>query len=772
LILGKTTTYDESDVSVLSGMTSIRARPEMYIGDTGPQDAWTLVREAADNSVDEALAGRNKACYIHLSKEGHWVADSGQGIPTGNILVEDLMHKKHKISAFQAVLSMLHAGAKFKGTAYKISRGTHGLGVTATNALSSVFKAWTFYKGHWYFIEYASSKLITEVTKVKTGPTLPSGKIPQRGTIIFCQPDLKIFKEGTRFSTKLALDWARVTAYLVPGFRVIVEARGKRKEFYFENGPHDYVRDRIAALKCHTLGSTFHISTPLVDAALAFTDADGLQTAFFTNGLHNPDGGAHAVSTYNALFEALQPWAKRGRNDFVGQDLKEGLLGLVNVKLSSPRFSSQLKQKLTDPRAKKPLEDVLVEALRKFFKANKKLAEDLCVRATELHSMTAKFKVSKQTARALSNVQKLGFPSKFAAAPRCKPEDRESYLVEGDCLGGETPILLADVSTITIREMVEGYSKGKSYWGWCMDPKTKQEFIFEFDSPRLAKYTQDLVEVELSDGTKYLCTPEHPWLLESGEYNAAENLKKGQQLQSRTRITLDITVKSVRRIHLDTPVATYDATSPHYHNYALGNGVYVHNSAGGTAKLARDNKFQEVLPLKGKILNVEKSSSDAEVLESDEVKYILAVLGFDPKAKDPYKKLRTGKVICLADADVDGYHINCLILTLLYKYLPGLFDRGMVFIVNAPEYYATNPKTKENFMGFSVIEVQGKVPKGVAVHHLKGWGEISADMLEPMAFDPKTRQLIKIGVVDKQGHKEFKLLMGDDTAYRKRLLGV
>lgn len=621
--------YTEKEVQSVQGLDAVRLKPGMYIGDTTPADAWTLVREKADNTVDGGLAETNSVCYIYLGEDGrHCVADAGQGIPVGNISVKDAVSGHvHKVSAFKAIVSLLHTGAKFDDKAYKISRGTHGIGIKATNALSSLFEAWTFYEDQWYYTKYERGVMIEDVTKKKNGPVLPNGKKPKCGTVIFSTADKKIFTEGIKFSAKLAFDWAKVTAYLVPGFRIILEASGgKRKEFFYENGPHDYVKDRVKELECNIIGETFYATTPLVDVALAFSDADGNQTHFYTNGLHNSEGGEHANSLFKALFEVMQEFAKRGRNEFSIADLKEGLLGLVNVKLSSPRFNGQTKQKLTDERAKKPLEEILADEMRKFFKKHREMADAICVRATTIHGIRNKFTLDKAAARALKSVKRLGFPAKFAICPRAAVEDREVYLVEGD-------------------------------------------------------------------------------------------------------------------------------------------------SAGGTAKIARDKQFQEVLPLKGKIMNCMQAESDNEVVNSEEVKFILAAIGFDPNADDPYKKMRTHKIIALADPDYDGYHINSLVLTLLYKYLPGLYERGWVYVANAPEFYAKS-KTGEYFTGNSVEEVQEKTGKKLDVHHLKGWGECPAALLEALAFDVKSRTLIKITMVDKQGEKDFRALMGEDSAYRKEMMGV
>ena len=620
-----TKNYDEGQVKSLQGLKGIRAKISMYMGDLDTVP-WTAVREAADNCADEFIAGRNDLCYIHIGKQGNWVADNGQGIPTGNIDVEDpVTHTKHKISAFKAIVSLVHTGGKFDDEAYKVARGSHGTGIKGTNAASSKFQAWTFYKGQWYTLAYAKGVETQALTKVKTGPKLPNGKTPTKGTVIYTEID-KTLVPSTKIDLKLVQDWAKVSAYLMPGFKVILEAGTKSKTYFFKDGPKAFVKDTCDRLECTTLGQVFYATSPLCDIALAFTDYDGRALSFYTNALNNIDGGTHASSTYSALYACLKPYAKRGKDNFTIEDIKEGLIGIVNVKLSAPKFSSQTKEKLSDERAKGPLLELLTSELEKFFKGNKALAGRICERAAQLKDLKNQFTASKKVLKELNNVKKFGMPSKFAGANRAKPEDRETYVVEGE-------------------------------------------------------------------------------------------------------------------------------------------------SAAGTAVKARDYHFQEVLPLKGKIMNAGKAKGDS-VLESEEVIYILAALGYDPKASDPLSKLRTGKFICLADADADGQHINSLLLTLLWKYIPGLFTRGMVFIADSPEYCAIAGKEKTLYTGNTLDEVKAKVPKGTDILHLKGWGEASVDLLKKVAFDPKSRTLIKIGVIDKAGNAEFVKLMGEDTQYRKTLMGI
>lgn len=233
----------------------------------------------------------------------------------------------------------------------------------------------------------------------------------------------------------------------------------------------------------------------------------------------------------------------------------------------------------------------------------------------------------------------------------------------------------------------------------------------------------------------------------------------------------EIQVVDVRRVQLDAPTPVYDATVPKFHNFALDAGIFVHN----TARSARDRTYQEVLPLKGKVKNAMRDKK-GEALESEEVLNILSMIGFDPKADDPLSKLRVGKIIFMADPDPDGYHINALLLTLLQKYLPELFDRGLVFVANVPEYYALNAKTRQIFTGSTaaqVAETLKAAKQRLPVKHIKGYGEVDADTLRYLAFDPATRSLSRIIPSTSSGADErFQKLMSNDSESRKQLLGI
>lgn len=224
-------------------------------------------------------------------------------------------------------------------------------------------------------------------------------------------------------------------------------------------------------------------------------------------------------------------------------------------------------------------------------------------------------------------------------------------------------------------------------------------------------------------------------------------------------------VVSVKRVTLSSPVPVYDLTNDTDHNFALGNGVVVHNSA----KKARLS-YQEILPLRGKITNAMKAK-EAAVLASEEVISIFKSMGYDPSKPEPLDHLRVSKIILMCDPDADGSHINALILTLLLKYMAGAFKRPLVYLAVTSEYTAVY-KGKRYFANDAAgLRAQG-VPDTVKATHIKGYGELSPEGLKTMAMDPKTRNLIRLTEPTKEEMAQIMKLMSEDPGYRRKLFEV
>lgn len=397
---------------------------------------------------------------------------------------------------------------------------THGLGMKATNALSLEMEVWTCRDGAWYSMQF-SRGILQRALKKCAAPVSPLTQKPlTKGTLIRTIPDSKIFS-SLKFPLSLMVEWARISAYFTPSFKVLLSsASGSRKEIYYPEGPKAYTKERVAHLKCTPLSpDVFLCQNALIDCVAQFTDFDGIDFAAFTNGLRNVEGGVHTNAFFQSLAKAIEPF-KRPRQEFTIQELKEGVVGIINAKLSAPQFDSQTKEKLVDARAGKPVFDTLVVELTKFFKGNRSLADKICTRCDELRGLKNKFKASKDVLKELRKVTSMGFPENSSTSPKAKPEERELFLVEGDsaggCFVGSTELLLANGNSISYLQLVEDFKKGIDHVGLAFDVKNHKGVPFTFDFPHVTKHTKRLIKVELEDGTTWECTPDHKWLTKRG----------------------------------------------------------------------------------------------------------------------------------------------------------------------------------------------------------------------------------------------------------------
>lgn len=513
---------------------------------------------------------------------------------------------------------------------------THGVGIKATNALSTEFEVWTYREdaGGWHYTKFARGHEKVPVKKLKVGPTLPKmeGKTVKcvNGTVIKFTPDPKVFKNAKLSMRDVAM-WAKMTAFMNAGLKIAVVDGEKAKVFYSKEGIKEYLEYRLADLKATPAYKkhVFH-NSERVELALTWADVEGSQIEFFTNTVRNKEEGVHADDLYRALFNSLKPYMKiiktKGKEGWPcnAQDIRDGMVGLLNYKIDAPQFDSQTKEKLVDDRVKGACYEECFAELTKFWAANKSMATEIVKRASELRAKTADFLKDKALIKGV-NAAKKSMSTKLAGVIGNAPvERRELFLVEGD-------------------------------------------------------------------------------------------------------------------------------------------------SAGGGAKVTRDKSFQAIYPLRGKPLNPidtkkEKVNNNAEIVG------LLAALGMDLNAKDPSKTVKYGKVIQLADPDVDGMHINCLITAILWKYTPHLVQGGHVYAVKAPLYKAKHKG--EVIFGMSKDEIYKKsgTPK-LDITYIKGWGEINKEDLE-VALKPGVRKLYRITAPDAKQAAEFLQLMGAKPFYRKTLLGV
>lgn len=818
--------YGAGQVKHLANRDAVRARPHMYLGEPGPACAWTVCREVLDNVVDEALNGHASTCEFIIEEDGsYWVHDDGRGMPVGMMTVEDsVSHKKHQVSALQAITGLLHAGAKLDANdAYSISRGTHGIGMKGTNFTSEYFEVWTKPKEGWHYICYKEGKVDGQGVSKSYAPEHPvlKGKL-KSGTLVHFKPDAQIIG-ADKFPLSFFVEWAMVAAYFTKDFTIKATLpNGKTKTWHCPEGPKQYLTDQIAKLKVETVqGKPFVFINQLATVVAAFTGHDTCEMSAFTNGLRNVGRGKHFDSFFDSLASAIEPYRK-ARQKFTPSDLREGIVGLINVNLSMPLFGGQTKERLVDDRAGKPLKEMLQKALVDYFKANKSTAEWICARAQALSELKGKFIASKKVVSAIKNTRKNGLPAKAQTAPNCKPEQRELFLIEGDSAGGSAK----NARDPKYQENLPLKGKIKNAWkGKDLESLLISEEVLNIltmigydpaDPDPLSKLRVGKI-VLLSDPDPD--GPLHPDTLVPVFYEGAWQQVRIEDLADASQGWAERDYKVIAYNPFSDPPQRKLVRVNGVHAYKLQKGdsdVAITWSNGTRTVCTGEHRWVTARPesygsIQRTVNYAGQTPRDGELqyLRADNLKagdQIRAMFSGDDRSKhhpqeamnphagatsvmvtkvrkQSHDFLRTFYCLdipvyhnfMLANGVFSGNcHINSLELGLFARILPGLFDRGIIHVAEAPEFYAKHGK--EYIFGASARELRGTLdkrgaPKSTEIHHVKGWGELPSTLLETLAYNPETRSLRRI-VSDTASLKKFVSLMGDDAELRRELMGI
>ncbi|MEP6742056.1 MAG: DNA topoisomerase (ATP-hydrolyzing) subunit B [bacterium] len=428
----KSQAYDSSSIAVLEGREAVRKRPAMYIGSTGELGLHHLVYEVVDNSIDEALAGYcdTVEVTIHLD-DSITVIDNGRGIPVDEM-------KKEKKSAAEVVMTKLHAGGKFDSNAYKVSGGLHGVGVSVVNFLSETLRLEIWRDGKTYEQEY--------VRGISVAPLRQSGKTKKRGTKITFKPDAQIF-DHTVFSFDKLSERLREKAFLNKGIRITIkderEEPERSHEFYYKGGIAEFVKH------LNKNKTTLH-DKPLyfekegdalsIEVAIQYNDGYDEKVYSFANNINTVDGGTHLSGFRSAFTRTINAYAqssglaKNFKSSLTGDDVREGLVAVISVKLPQPQFEGQTKGKLNSD-VKGAVESFLNERLTEYLEQNPTVARRIVGKSVD----AARAREAARKAREIVRKGALGgsmLPGKLADCQEKDPALSEIYIVEGDSAGG------------------------------------------------------------------------------------------------------------------------------------------------------------------------------------------------------------------------------------------------------------------------------------------------------------------------------------------------
>lgn len=430
----KASDYDGSQIQVLEGLEPVRKRPGMYIGSTGYDGVHHLIKEIADNCIDEAIAGYATTVSITILDDGGiTITDDGRGIPVDK-------HAKTGKSTLETVLTVLHAGGKFGGGGYKVSSGLHGVGSSVVNALSTKLVAEVSKDGQLYRIEFERGAPQGPLKKV--GPT-----DQPNGTSITFYPDPEIFKETVEFDYKWVLEYLRHQCYLTKGVRAeLVDNRtNQRYAFYFEGGIQSYVK-HLNYGKEPVGDEVFYIERQvedsMVEIALQYTDSYVETIKTFANNVVNPDGGTHLTGFRAALTRVINDYARKNNllkekeENLSGEDCREGLTAVILVKLPDPQFEGQTKNKLGNPEVRGYVEQVMNEWLAYYFEENPAIAKKIVGKAILSARARAAARAARDNVIRKGVLESTSLPGKLADCSSKDPKDSELYIVEGDSAGG------------------------------------------------------------------------------------------------------------------------------------------------------------------------------------------------------------------------------------------------------------------------------------------------------------------------------------------------
>ena len=435
-----TEAYDENSIQVLEGLEAVRKRPGMYIGSTGERGLHHLVYEIVDNSIDETLAGFCDKILVELLDDGVVrVTDNGRGIPVG-------IHPQKGIPTVSVVFTILHAGGKFGGSGYKVSGGLHGVGASVVNALSSWLEVQIKDGQHIYMQRYEKGNIVNELTVI--------GDTEETGTTVTFKPDPEIFTDTTTYDYDTLLLRLREQAFLNAGIRVVLKdcrtdiPEPREDDLHFEGGIKSYVEYLLEKSKKDRLNSdVIYLNTQQGDSAaeIAFIWSTGYYNNImsFANTIHTVDGGTHESSFRNALVRAVNKYGlkfkflKEADSKLKAEDVMEGLIAVVSVKLTDAQFESQTKAKLGNTAMGTLVSSMMADQLATYLEENPaeaKIIMDKCISAAGAREAAQKARDLERKKTTAGGRQRL--PEKLADCISKNPEETEIFIVEGDSAGG------------------------------------------------------------------------------------------------------------------------------------------------------------------------------------------------------------------------------------------------------------------------------------------------------------------------------------------------
>ncbi len=426
--------YNASDIQVLEGLEAVRKRPGMYIGSTGPRGLHHLVFELVDNSIDEAVAGYCDTINVVIKTDNSVsVSDNGRGIPVDK-------HPQMGIPALEVILTTLHSGGKFGGSGYTISGGLHGVGLSVVSALSQRMDITVRRDGHIYNQTYEKGKPATQLQQ--------SGDTDQTGTCLHFYPDAEIFEE-TVFEKDIITQRLRELSFLNRGLKIIFSDEREEEiytqEFHYSGGLRDfaaYVNKNKEVINPDPIYFENRKEEVIVQVAVQYNNGYSENLYSFANNIRTQEGGTHEVGFKNGLTRVVNEYAKKNgilkENDanLSGEDIREGMVGIISVLLKDPQFEGQTKTKLGNTYIRGIVESSIYESMEDYLNENPAIAKKILEKSVSARRAREAAKKARELTRRKSALESTALPGKLADCSNKNPALCELFIVEGDSAGG------------------------------------------------------------------------------------------------------------------------------------------------------------------------------------------------------------------------------------------------------------------------------------------------------------------------------------------------
>jgi len=522
--------YTADTIRLLEGVEHVRTRPAMYIGDTGSAGLHHLLFEIVDNSIDEVLAGYASEIWVTLNADKTVsVHDNGRGIPAD-------INKATGLSGVELAMTKLNAGGKFGGGGYKVSGGLHGVGLSCVNFLSEWCEAVVEQKGKKYKL-----RCVKGIPKPKGLKEI--GPSDEHGTTLTWLADSEIFGEYT-YKPEVFESRIRNTCYLNREVTIHFHDKLTGAEpvtYHYERGiaeQVEHLNENKTAL-CPTIYFLKKREDVQVEIALQYNDTYTESVLSFANNVHTKEGGTHLSGFRTALTRVINQYARKSGAlkekdvNLSGDDVREGLTAVLSVRLFKPQFEGQTKAKLGNSEVEGIVNSIMGEGLTQFLEENPAVGKKIIDKALTAQRARDAARKAADLIKRQSSLENSNLPGKLADCTERDPKKCELFLVEGDSAGGcflsTTLIRLVSGGTRTIQELAEDWERGVQHFGYATNDAGDVRVV-PLIEPRLTKHQAALVEVELDNGERICCTPDHPFRLRDGSYRPACELVSGESL--------------------------------------------------------------------------------------------------------------------------------------------------------------------------------------------------------------------------------------------------